>query len=201
MLKYQDIIHRSPLELQTEPKELAAYVSSERHDQYLKLLDYLATTDYYSAPASRNHHQAYEGGLLKHSLEVIALSLVLNDCLKAGLSMDSLIICGTIHDVGKCGLYRKRTEKARIKFETIPNPFEVPILSLLRCQPYIKLTEAEQFAILYHDGMYTEVNRGSYLAGNETPLYLVLHTADMWSGREMGERCLKANQSSAIAGM
>ena len=46
---------------------------------------------------------------------------------------------------------------------------------------YIKLTEDENWAILMHNGMYG--NFKYQIQGKETPLYLLLHMADMWASR------------------
>lgn len=193
MLTYQDIIKHNPLTLQGETKALAAYILEPRKTEYLKLLEYLEKrTDFYTSPASRNHHQAYEGGLHKHSLEVVALSLELNGALQANLPTDSLIICGIVHDLGKCGSYIKNQYKGKMSYRMAKKDtrLPVPVLSLIKASSNIALTEDEEFAILYHDGLYVSENVPA-ITGHETPLYLILHYADMWSGREMGERCLK----------
>jgi len=46
---------------------------------------------------------------------------------------------------------------------------------------FIDLTEEEEFAIRYHDGLYERANYA--VNGNETALYIILHTADLWSSR------------------
>ena len=43
------------------------------------------------------------------------------------------------------------------------------------------LTEEEEFAILYHNGMYGQL-KYSY-SGKETPLSMIIHFADMWASR------------------
>jgi hypothetical protein len=48
------------------------------------------------------------------------------------------------------------------------------------CLPYIKLTEEEAQAIIYHDGQYVEDNAS--VAAKEAPLTLLLQYADSWSG-------------------
>ena len=46
---------------------------------------------------------------------------------------------------------------------------------------FIDLTEDEEFAIRYHDGLYEPANYS--VKGHETQLYMLLHWADMWSSR------------------
>ena len=50
------------------------------------------------------------------------------------------------------------------------------------------LTEDETWAILHHNGMYGDLKYT--LQGKETPLYLIIHFADMWASRviERGEK-------------
>ena len=46
---------------------------------------------------------------------------------------------------------------------------------------YIDLTEEEQHAILYHNGLYGPLKYE--IQGNETPLYMIIHFADLWASR------------------
>ena len=46
---------------------------------------------------------------------------------------------------------------------------------------FIDLTEDEEFAIRYHDGLYETANYG--VKGHETQLYMILHWADMWTSK------------------
>ena len=46
---------------------------------------------------------------------------------------------------------------------------------------YIDLTEEEQHAILYHNGLYGALKYE--IQNNETPLYMIIHCADPWASR------------------
>ena len=46
---------------------------------------------------------------------------------------------------------------------------------------FIELTEEEQLAILWHNGLYGPFKYE--IQGNETPLYMLLHFADLWAAR------------------
>ena len=46
---------------------------------------------------------------------------------------------------------------------------------------FIHLTENEEWAILMHNGLYGDFRYA--IQGKETPLYLLLHHADMWASR------------------
>ena len=78
-----------------------------------KLLEYLKTSDFFTAPASARYHSSYEGGLLEHSLKVY-------DCLSSYLaaprtveiigtsySEESIAIVSLLHDLCKVGIYKK----------------------------------------------------------------------------------------------
>jgi len=55
------------------------------------------------------------------------------------------------------------------------------IRSIAIAERFISLTENEEFAILYHNGMYGDL-KYSY-SGKETPLSMILHFADLWASR------------------
>ena len=62
-----------------------------------------------------------------------------------------------------------------------PSPvFSVPVRSLYLSLPFIKLSQEEVQAIVYHDGQYVEDNRS--VATKEGPLTLLLQYADSWAG-------------------
>jgi 23S rRNA maturation-related 3'-5' exoribonuclease YhaM len=68
-------------------------------------------------------------------------------------------------------------------FAQNPELLSVPheVRSIQIASQFIELTEEENFAILYHNGMYGPFKYE--LQGKETPLYLLLHFADMWCSR------------------
>lgn len=62
------------------------------------------------------------------------------------------------------------------------------IRSIQIASQFIRLEEEESYAILNHNGMYSNL-RYAY-SGKETPLNLIIHWADMWAARviETGEQ-------------
>ena len=106
---------------------------------------------------------------------------------------DSVIIAAALHDLGKCGdfgkqMYVPNILKSGKASEAKPfkrNPALLPLdhatRSIKLATLFIDLTEEEEFAIRYHDGLYESANYA--VKGNETPLYLILHYADLWSSR------------------
>jgi len=185
MLSIQEVLSMStgeaikytPMMLDGLPKDTRSKMGTLLHAAFW--------ADYYVAPASRSHHHAYEGGLIKHSVEVAVIAQHLAQTLiGVGHSLtNSCIVVGLIHDMGKMFLYQKTNEgyvhkeKSSINFS-----YPVPVASLVFATEYAELTPDEIFAILCHDGMYAPENQQS-LPGNETPLQMVIHWADMWSSR------------------
>ena len=55
------------------------------------------------------------------------------------------------------------------------------IRSALIAERFIQLTEEEETAILWHNGLYGQFKYD--IPGKETPLYMVLHFSDMWASR------------------
>lgn len=79
------------------------------------LIEWLRSTDYFTAPASTKHHGAYVGGLAGHSLNVFDCLCVLNAELADNVqkvSEDSLIIVGLLHDLCKVNYYVENDELA-----------------------------------------------------------------------------------------
>lgn len=173
------------------------------------LLAYMDMEGFYTSPCSSQYHLSYEGGLAEHSINVLKVADKLRLSICPNISVDSVIICSLLHDVGKMGQFGKpgyvpNMLKGRAT-KTNPNPephqsTEKPykannellyvdheVRSIAIISKFICLTEEEQQAILFHNGLY-----GAFkyqISGKETPLYMILHFADLWASRviEMGE--------------
>ncbi len=164
-----------------------------------RLIEYLRECGFYTQPCSSKHHLAVEGGLAEHSLNVCRLALMLNEALNANLPEEKVVIVSLLHDLGKAGQYGKpgyvpNMLKGRGKsaepYQSPSKPWAVnpellpvdhEVRSIQIASKYIDLEEDESWAIQMHNGLY-----GTYkyqIPGNETPLYLILHMADMWASR------------------
>ena len=175
------------------------------------LLHLMEINGFYSAPCSSKYHLAKPGGLAEHSLNVyrvaknIAFSLYTYPNTLSKDMIDSIVICSLLHDLGKAGQFGKPNykpivrhentispanlvfgfndpENVSIEYETNKNLLYIPheVRSVAIASKFIDLTEEEQFAILYHNGLYSELKS---FKGNETPLQMILHFADMWAAR------------------
>lgn len=181
------------------------------------LIEHMEENGFFTAPCSTGYHLSKEGGLAEHSLNVYAVAKDISFLLCDGPegipkeTEDALIICALLHDIGKMGQFGKpnyvpnmlkgRATKANPnpepkQSESKPykgNPelkyidHEVRALSII--SKYIDLTEEEQQAILWHNGLYGPFKYE--IQGKETPLYMIIHFADMWASRviekEVGE--------------
>lgn len=81
-----------------------------------KLLDWLESTDFYTAPASSRYHGAFEGGLAMHSLNVYRRLKELNDFYDmegAGCSRESEAIVALFHDLCKVDCYKVSTRNVK----------------------------------------------------------------------------------------
>lgn len=159
------------------------------------LINAMETGGFFDAPCSGQYHLAEEGGLAKHSLNVYFTMLRLADSLlQSDLTEETIIITAILHDLGKMGDYGKPNYVENVLKKTgkrsESKPFEtnkalcyVPheIRSAIIAERYIKLTEEEEHAIIYHNGMYSDLKYS--FQGHETRLDLLLHFADMWCSR------------------
>lgn len=178
------------------------------------LLMWMEENGFFTSPCSGGNHLAKEGGLAEHSLNVLAVMQDLSFLLTDGpgeLSkeqQDAIRICALLHDLGKCGDHGKpgyvpnmlkgRATKANPNPEPVQSetkPFEVnkdltpvdhEIRSVKIASRFIELTEEEELAILWHNGLYG--NFKYQIQGKETPLYMLLHFADMWASRVLEDR-------------
>ena len=162
------------------------------------LLEYMEQNGFYEAPASTRYHGSEKGALAIHSYNVFSLAIDLAqswlDTDEYDLLKDSIIICSLLHDLGKIGQFNKpyyvdnilksgqsKTQPYKVNPELITLPHEV--VSVIEASRFIKLTEQEQFAIAYHNGLYTDIGRYA-LQGKETPLQMIIHFADLWESRK-----------------
>jgi len=114
------------------------------------LIEYLLGSDYFTAPASTRFHNSFPGGLCQHSLNVMQRFAVENKELRDPLPLDSVIICGLLHDLCKVGAYIQ-TPKG---YEKVPGPKGHGKLSVTRIEEHIKLTPQEKDIILFHMGLF-----------------------------------------------
>lgn len=178
-------------------KFVVDHLLSTKREGMEDLIAYMEEIGFFEAPCSGGNHLACQFGLVHHSRNVMMaaenIGYALLGKVKYAEIRDSVIIAAALHDLGKCGDYGKQMYVPNIlksgkASEAKPfkrNPALLPLdhatRSIKLATLFIDLTEDEEFAIRYHDGLYESANYA--VKGNETPLYLILHYADLWSSR------------------
>lgn len=178
-------------------KFVVDHLLSTKREGMEDLIAYMEEIGFFEAPCSGGNHLACQFGLVHHSRNVMMaaenIGYALLGKVKYAEIRDSVIIAAALHDLGKCGDYGKQMYVPNIlksgkESEAKPfkrNPALLPLdhatRSIKLATLFIDLTEDEEFAIRYHDGLYESANYA--VKGNETPLYLILHYADLWSSR------------------
>jgi hypothetical protein len=156
-----------------------------------ELLEWLETTDFFTAPASTRFHGNYEGGLCEHSVnvweELVRLSKAYPE---VKISVESAAIVSLLHDLCKVGCYKTelRNKKENGMWRSVPvYVFQEDFCygghgskSVYLVQKYMSLTDQEAVAINCHMGAWdripTDYSIGS--AYEECPLAWLLHVAD-----------------------
>lgn len=177
-------------------EEIRKLLMETKREGIEDLCDYMEQIGFYDAPASGSFHLAKVGGLAEHSMNVmdcarsIAVSLLGKKWWAA--NKDSVTICALLHDLGKAGQFGKplyvdnvlKTGISKAKpFKHNPDLIspDHEIVSVIEATKFIDLTEEEQKAILWHNGLYGLFKYE--IQGKETELYMIIHFADMWASR------------------
>ena len=172
-----------------------------------KLLAYMGEIGFFTAPASGGNHLCCEGGLVVHTANVMMLAEKFGKMLFGQNYKEyrnSLRIAAGLHDLGKCGragmpYYAENLVKDGRPTKADPvqkykrsdsKPYSInkdlchidhPLRSVELATRYIDLTEEEEHAIFYHDGLYGSLAYD--LKNHEEPLQTCLHFADYWSAQ------------------
>ncbi len=164
-----------------------------------KLLEFLEKSDFFTAPASTRYHGAYEGGLLRHSLNVY-------ECLveylarervreKYGLNVseETAAIVALLHDICKVNFYTVSMRNAKneqtgqwekVPYYTINDrlPYGHGEKSVYMISGFMRLSREEAMAIRWHMGFsYGAVEERNTIgrAFETYPLAFALSVADM----------------------
>lgn len=158
------------------------------------LLSWLASTDFFDAPASTKFHMAEAGGLCKHSINVYhrLVSLAKNEWGEENINLETLAIVALFHDVCKCCFYKTELRNVKENGEWVQKPYYtvddmLPYghgeKSVYMINGYIRLTREEALAINWHMGGFDKrVIGGAYefsKAYYKYPLCVLTHIADI----------------------
>lgn len=154
----------------------------------------LSDIGYFNAPASRGHHMAKRGGLLRHSVNVTRRLVALTDAFGVFWPRrESPYLVGMLHDLVKCRCYRA-VEGAGPAWEYVQPEYHghgacsVAIASEMG----IQLMREEIAAIMFHMGPWgvdKEYSDGEFRAAMRVfaPQIIAAHTAD-WYAADVDEQ-------------
>lgn len=162
-----------------------------------KLLAWLESTDFFTAPASTKYHLARPGGLVEHSINVykrLSELYIAEDF--EGMTAEkaeSLAVVGLLHDVCKVDFYSlefRNRKNEHGSWEQYPVyivndklPYGHGEKSVYIISSFIKLTREEAMAIRWHMGAFETdpATTGHTLSAafRQYPLALLTHLADM----------------------
>ncbi len=171
------------------------YNSKIKREGADKLLEYLLSSDFFTAPASARFHSSYEGGLLEHSLNVydrLVAYLAAPTAKELGFeySDESVAIVSLLHDLCKVGIYKKgfrNVKDERGVWQKVDSyefddqlPYGHGEKSVYIISGFMRLTREEAFAIRYHMGYSSERDdpRNVSASFEMFPLAFALSTAD-----------------------
>lgn len=176
--------------------DIEKLLKDTKRDGIDDLCEYIDQIGFYDAPASGSFHGAEKGGLAKHSMNVLdcarSLAIALLGKKWWNDHKDSVTICALLHDLGKAGQFGKplyvdnvlKTGISKAKpFKHNPDLITTDheIVSVIEATKFIDLTEEEQQAILWHNGLYGIFKYE--IPSKESELYMIIHFADLWASR------------------
>lgn len=155
----------------TDKEEFISIFNEKIHREGAdKLLDFLENkSDFFTCPASTRYHNAFEGGLLRHSLNVYhcLVAYMQRDRVKneygLKISDESIAIAALLHDICKVNFYRTSYRNAKNEktgqWEKVPYyeihdtlPYGHGEKSVYMVSGFMRLTRDEAMAIRWHMG-------------------------------------------------
>lgn len=157
-----------------------------------RLLGWLTTTDFFTAPASTKYHCACEFGLVQHSINVY--QVMRERYFEEGDSEETFALCGLLHDVCKAQFYKVSTRNVKNDetgaWEKKPYysiedafPHGHGEKSVYLIERFVRLKPAEAVAIRWHMGSFDDAAKGGSFAVSNAydryPLAVKLHLSDL----------------------
>ena len=169
-----------------------------------RCLEWLHGTDFFTAPASTQYHDSFEGGLVYHSINVYNKMLELLLVPSFGkVSWKDALITALVHDWCKIGLYESyfRNVKNDVtgQWEQVKSfrhaKTQIPMghgtTSMFMANKFIKLSTEQALAIRWHMGVYqvSDTEKPDLFRSNEAyPMVYLLQFADQLSITEYQTR-------------
>ncbi len=183
----------------TEKEEfIAIFKEKITRDGADKLLDFLENkSDFFTSPASTRYHNAFEGGLLRHSLNVYRCLIAylergrVKETYKLCVSDETAAVVALLHDLCKVNTYRVSYRNAKNdqtgQWEKVPYyeihdtlPYGHGEKSVYMISGFMRLSREEAMAIRWHMG-FSGVEDKNIVgrALEQYPLAFALSVADM----------------------
>ena len=180
-------------------KFIKAYTENITRPGADKLLAWIESSDFFTAPASTRFHLSSPGGLLEHSLHVFERmkAICANEAtITPGFnepSMETIAVCGLLHDICKANFYAvemRNRKNDQGRWEQYPFYVVDDKLPYGHCEKsvyiisgFMRLSREEAMAIRWHMGFSdNDFQGGGYSVGNafdKFPLAVLLHIADL----------------------
>lgn len=133
-------------------------------------------------PAAAKHHHNHDGGLLKHTIEVIDITDYifegLNERIQTTKLRDELVFCAAIHDVGKINEYYFDEDENVWKYKRPELDHSQWVVYDWNMNSDFKLNLRITEALLSHHGGWSKSGNGC-----NSLLAAILHSADLISSR------------------
>ena len=158
-----------------------------------RLLEWLQTTDFFTAPASTRYHCACPAGLVMHSINVYEVMMEKHYDPETD-SAESFALCALLHDVCKAQFYKVSSRNVKNErtgqWEKVPYyviedafPYGHGEKSVFLIERFVRLKPAEATAIRWHMGGFDDAARGGNfsisVAYDKYPIAVKLHLADL----------------------
>ncbi len=173
---------------------IAIYREYIKREGSNELLDYIMSTDFFTAPASSKFHNHFRGGLCEHSINVYKrlkkLSLMEPELYQT-YSEETFAIIGLLHDLCKANFYIEDYRNVKEDGVWVSKPYykiseALPFghgeKSVYLIMKFMKLTDEEALAINWHMGGYDERankdDRSITKVFYNHPLAFLTHIAD-----------------------
>ena len=158
-----------------------------------RLLEWLQTTDFFTAPASTRYHCACPAGLVMHSINVYEVMMEKHFDPETD-SAESFALCALLHDVCKAQFYKVSSRNVKNErtgqWEKVPYyviedafPYGHGEKSVFLIERFVRLKPAEATAIRWHMGGFDDAARGGTfsisVAYDKYPIAVKLHLADL----------------------
>lgn len=168
----------------------AQHITREGAD---KLLAWLQTTDFFTAPASSKFHCACEGGLVQHSVNVYEVMME-KHFVEGEDNAESFAICALLHDLCKAQFYKvasrnvkneKTNQWEKVAYYSIEDifPYGHGEKSVFLIERFLRMNTGEAMAVRWHMGGFDDTAKAGGFSISQAydryPIAVKLHLSDL----------------------